>query len=124
MFAKVAGPQISSAYRKSANYICGPPTNVTNVDLRFADPIFCVIFNLKTPTSPQIHNFLFLQIYEACKVLFQDIFVQFFVKICGFVICESSMQICGFADLAQLRKLRICDSGMRPRICIFAICGL
>ncbi len=49
-----------------------------------------------------------------------------FVKICGFAICGFIIKICGFAicGLAHLRKLRICDSVISPRIWGFTICGL
>ncbi len=46
------------------------------------------------------------------------------VETCGFSICELIITICQFADCtAHLRNLRICDSGMSPRIFGFAICG-
>jgi hypothetical protein len=45
--------------------------------------------------------------------------VQTSEEICGFAICGLIMKICGFAICGQahIRKLRICDSGMSPRIC-------
>ncbi len=42
------------------------------------------------------------------------LFVQYFMKIFGFSICW----------LVHLRNLRICSSGMGPRICGFVICRL
>ncbi len=52
-------------------YICGHFTNVTNEDLRFADPIFGVICNLKTPPSPQIHIFCFYKYMKHIKYCFE-----------------------------------------------------
>ncbi len=44
---------------------------------------------------------------------------QYFFAICGLII--TNLRICG---LAHLRNLRICDCGMSPKICGFAICGI
>jgi hypothetical protein len=48
--------------------------------------------------------------------------MQYFVEISRFAICGIIINICGFAiyELAVLRNLRICDSGMSPRIYEFS----
>jgi hypothetical protein len=53
VFAKVGGPQICSATRKSAHL----PQMWHFADLGLSDPIFSVICELKTSASPQIHTF-------------------------------------------------------------------
>jgi hypothetical protein len=52
------------------------------------------------------------------RSVYLDRAVQYFVKICGFAICGLIMKICDseICGLAQLRHMRISDSGMSSRI--------
>ncbi len=110
-----------------------------HVLLRFADTIiFC---RLKTSANPQINN-LSPYKYEL-KMLsftlkddfwflghFWDLDRKHWFVPCKFADLRfadrDTKEIFGFAicGLAHLRNLRICDSGMSPRVCGFAICGL
>jgi hypothetical protein len=101
-------------------------------DLRFA--------NLKLTqiniSSPYKYSILYNAINQICtqktftKTTFSTVLRQSCAIFCrnsgGFAICELFIQICGFAirRLANLRNLRICDSGMRVRIGEIAICGI
>jgi hypothetical protein len=42
----------------------------------------------------------------------------------GFAICRLIITILRICGLAHLRILQICDCGISPRMCGFAICGL
>jgi hypothetical protein len=89
-------------------------------DLRFADPIFFFICELKTSASPQISTFSpyknLAYTVQQCsyskykvknrfkKTTFRTVLrqscavVPYFVEICGFAICGLIMRICGFSD--------------------------
>jgi hypothetical protein len=56
--------------------------------------------------------------------LFCERVVQYFVEICGFAICGLNHENLRICRLAHRRNLRICDSGMSPKICRFVIRGL
>ncbi len=132
---KVGGPQISSAYLR-ANLLdlwtCRKCGTLRICDLRTQS--FFVICRL-TSASPQIHIFSPYKYWTECsnsnlyKInqllgLLWDRVVHYFGGICEFVINRLIIKIYGFAicGLATVRYLRICESGMSPRICGFAIC--
>jgi hypothetical protein len=115
-------------------------------DLRFADPVIFAYLKL-----PQIRKYIiYLLTNKSLKALIQiqgRLSGQFWdtvtwysvpafsLQICGFAICEMvhfrDLRICRLIiknlRICDLRtgtpqKLRICDCGMNPRICGFAIC--
>ncbi len=147
---EVSGPQISSAnlHISGLKFLdsrsvckCGNSGFAICDHIFLAICEFAIIFcGFKTSTNPQKLNFspdkykltwhfvVYVgekQVLEAnqcgsgSKTLpcnFSDLrFADWYTK-----------EICGFCDLrtGTLRNFRICDCGMSPRICGFAICGL
>ncbi len=126
----------ANKFRKSSNnwLICGPSQNVTLCRFAICEPnLFVISGLLKTSASPQIHTFFphkycINALIKICSYIIKNREKNTTLStVCAvleefweFAICESIINICGFADCHMLRNLRIYDCGKSPRICGFA----